>query len=107
MLSDNGYPTSCEGDIPGAVTMGILRIARGRRDSVLRRLISYDEKDNTAWYGTASRSEIALPKFERDSAPSAHAGGRGDKKVSPTISPSSGRVTLAKTDQSVDGNTAC
>lgn len=37
MLSDNGYPTSCEGDIPGAVTMAILKLLAGGRDSVFCR----------------------------------------------------------------------
>jgi L-fucose isomerase and related proteins len=105
MLSDNGYPTSCEGDIPGAVTMGILRMLAGGGIPFFVDLISYDEKDNTGvvWHCGAAPKSLCR-KFEETQLRLHMRVDGGDKKgVTNDFSLKAGRITLAKLDQSVEG----
>ena len=106
MLSDNGYPTSCEGDVPGAVTMAILRLLAGGGIPFFVDLISYDEESNSGVVWHCGAAPVSLcRKFEETQLRLHMRVDGGDKKgVTNDFSLKGGRVTLAKLDQDVDGN---
>lgn len=107
MLSDNGFPTSCEGDIPGAVTMAILRLLSAKKEiPFFVDLISYDDKANTGVVWHCGAAPVSLcRKFEETQYRLHMRVDGGDKKgVTNDFSLKKGRVTLAKLDQDADGN---
>lgn len=106
MLSDNGFPTSCEGDVPGAVTMMILQKLAGGGIPFFVDLISYDEEANTGVVWHCGAAPVSLcRKFEETQYRLHMRVDGGDKKgVTNDFSLKAGRVTLAKLDQDVDGN---
>ena len=106
MLSNSGYPPSCEGDIPGAVTMAILRLLAGGGIPFFVDLISYDETENTGVVWHCGAAPVSLcRKFEETQLRLHMRVDGGDKKgVTNDFSLKGGRVTLAKLDQDVDGN---
>lgn len=106
MLSDNGLPTSCEGDVPGAVTMMILQKLAGGGIPFFVDLISYDEEANTGVVWHCGAAPVSLcRKFEETQYRLHMRVDGGDKKgVTNDFSLKAGRVTLAKLDQDVDGN---
>jgi len=106
MLNDNGIPTSCEGDVPGALTMMILQALAGGGLPLFVDLISYDEKDNSGvvWHCGAAPTSLCR-KFEETEYRLHFRVDGGDKKgVSNDFSLKAGRITLAKLDQDVDGH---
>ncbi len=106
MLSDNGLPTSCEGDVPGAVTMMILQKLAGGGIPFFVDLISYDEQDNSGVVWHCGAAPVSLcRKFEETQYRLHMRVDGGDRKgVTNDFSLKAGRVTLAKLDQDVDGN---
>lgn len=106
MLSDNGFPTSCEGDVPGAVTMMILQKLAGGGIPFFVDLISYDEQDNSGVVWHCGAAPVSLcRKFEETQYRLHMRVDGGDRKgVTNDFSLKAGRVTLAKLDQDVDGN---
>lgn len=105
MLSDNGYPTSCEGDIPGAVTMAILKLLAGGGIPFFVDLISYEESDNTGvvWHCGAAPKSLCRNFAETQLRLHMRVDGGDKKGVTNDFSLKAGRVTLAKLDQSADG----
>ena len=105
MLNDAKLTTSCEGDITGAVTMQIQKLLAGGRLPFFADLISFDFKDNTAvvWHCGAAPASLCR-KFE-DTALRLHMRvDGGDKKGLTNEFPlKSGRVTLAKLDETRNG----
>ena len=106
MLSDNGFPTSCEGDVPGAVTMEILRLLAGGGTPIFVDLISYDDKSNSGVVWHCGAAPVSLcRKFEETQYRMHMRVDGGDKKgVTNDFSLKAGRVTMAKLDQDVDDN---
>ena len=106
MLNDNGIPASCEGDVPGALTMTILKELAGGGLPLFVDLISYDEKENTGvvWHCGAAPASLCR-KFEETQYRLHFRVDGGDKKgVTNDFSLKGGRVTLAKLDQDTDGH---
>lgn len=105
MLSDSGYPTSCEGDVPGAVTMAILRLLAGGGVPFFVDLISYDDDSNSGVVWHCGAAPVSLcRKFEETQLRLHMRVDGGDKKgVTNDFSLKGGRVTLAKLDQDADG----
>ncbi|OQA83912.1 MAG: hypothetical protein BWY31_02704 [Lentisphaerae bacterium ADurb.Bin242] len=106
MLNDNGIPASCEGDVPGALTMTILRELAGGGLPLFVDLISYDEKENTGVVWHCGAAPVSLcRKFEETQYRLHFRVDGGDRKgVTNDFSLKTGRVTLAKLDQDVDGH---
>ncbi len=106
MLSDSGFPTSCEGDVPGAVTMKILQYLAGGGYPFFVDLISYDNEANTGVVWHCGAAPVSLcRKFEETQFRLHMRVDGGDKKgVTNDFSLKAGRITLAKLDQDVDGN---
>ncbi len=106
MLNDNGIPASCEGDVPGALTMMILKELAGGGMPLFVDLISYEENDNTGvvWHCGAAPTSLCR-KFEETEYRLHFRVDGGDKKgVTNDFSLKGGRVTLAKLDQDADGH---
>ncbi len=106
MLNDHGIATSCEGDLPGAMTMMILKALAGDGIPLFVDLISYDEKDNSAvvWHCGAAPSSLCR-KFEETEYRLHFRVDGGDKKgLTNDFSLKAGRITLAKLDQDEDGH---
>ncbi len=106
MLNDNGIPASCEGDVPGALTMSILKELAGGGLPLFVDLIAYDEKENTGvvWHCGAAPTSLCR-KFEETQYRLHFRVDGGDKKgVTNDFSLKAGRVTLAKLDQDTDGH---
>ena len=106
MLSDNGWPTSCEGDVPGAVTMAILKLLAGGGIPFFVDLISYEEKDNTGvvWHCGAAPKSLCRDFRETQLRLHMRVDGGDKKGVTNDFSLKAGRVTLAKLDQAADGH---
>ena len=106
MLNDNGIPASCEGDVPGALTMMILKALAGEGMPLFVDLISYDEKDNSGvvWHCGAAPTSLCR-KFEETEYRLHFRVDGGDKKgVTNDFALKAGRVTVAKLDQDADGH---
>ena len=106
MLNDNGIPASCEGDVPGAVTMVLLKALAGGGIPLFVDLISYDEKNNTGVIWHCGAAPVSLCRnFEETEYRLHFRVDGGDKKgVTNDFSLKPGPVTLAKLDQDVDGH---
>ena len=106
MLNDCGIPSSCEGDVPGAVTMAMLKELAGGGIPLFVDLISYDEKANTGVVWHCGAAPVSLcRKFEETEYRLHFRVDGGDKKgVTNDFSLKPGPVTLAKLDQDVDGH---
>jgi len=105
MLNDAKLTASCEGDIPGAVTMEIQRLLSGGKLPFFVDLISFDIKDNTAVVWHCGAAPVSLCRSFKETALRLHLRvDGGDKKgVTNEFPLKSGRVTLAKLDESRDG----
>lgn len=96
MLSDNGLPTSCEGDVPGAVTMMILQKLAGGGIPFFVDLISYDEEANTGVVCTAARRRSrSAGNSKRRSTASTCGSTAATKRASQTTSPSKPAASLS------------
>ena len=106
MLNDCGIPSSCEGDVPGAITMAMLKQLAGGGIPLFVDLISYDEKENTGVVWHCGAAPVSLcRKFEETEYRLHFRVDGGDKKgVTNDFSLKPGPVTLAKLDQDVDGH---
>ena len=106
MLNDNGIPASCEGDVPGAITMVLLKALAGGGIPLFVDLISYDEKNNTGVIWHCGAAPVSLcRKFEETEYRLHFRVDGGDKKgVTNDFSLKPGPITLAKLDQDVDGH---
>ena len=106
MLNDLGIPASCEGDVPGAVTMALLKQLAGGGIPLFVDLISYDEKANTGVVWHCGAAPVSLcRKFEETQYRLHFRVDGGDRKgVTNDFSLKAGPVTLAKLDQDVDGH---
>ena len=106
MLNDGGIPASCEGDVPGAVTMAMLKQLAGGGIPLFVDLISYDEKENTGVVWHCGAAPVSLcRRFEETEYRLHFRVDGGDKKgVTNDFSLKPGPVTLAKLDQDVDGH---
>lgn len=106
MLNDNGIPASCEGDVPGAITMMILKELAGGGMPLFVDLISYEEKDNTGvvWHCGAAPSSLCREFEETEYRLHFRVDGGDKKGVTNDFSLKAGRVTVAKLDQDVDGH---
>ena len=106
MLSDNGFPTSCEGDVPGAVTMAILKLLAGGGIPFFVDLISYDGTDNTGvvWHCGAAPKSLCRNFAETQLRLHMRVDGGDRKGVTNDFSLKAGRITLAKLDQSAEGH---
>ena len=106
MLNDCGIPSSCEGDVPGAVTMAMIKELAGGGIPLFVDLISYDEKANTGVVWHCGAAPVSLcRKFEETEYRLHFRVDGGDKKgVTNDFSLKPGPVTLAKLDQDVDGH---
>lgn len=106
MLNDCGIPASCEGDVPGAVTMAMLKALAGGGMPLFVDLISYDEKANTGVVWHCGAAPVSLcRKFEETEYRLHFRVDGGDKKgVTNDFSLKAGPVTLAKLDQDADGH---
>ena len=105
MLNDAKLTTSCEGDIPGAVTMQIQKLLAGGRLPFFADLISFDFKDNTVVVWHCGAAPVSLCRKFKDTALRLHMRvDGGDKKgVTNDFPLKSGRVTLAKLDETRNG----
>jgi len=105
MLNDAKLTTSCEGDIPGAVTMQIQKLLSGGRLPFFVDLISFDFKDNTAVVWHCGAAPASLCRKFKDTALRLHMRvDGGDKKGLTNEFPlKPGRVTLAKLDETGKG----
>ena len=106
MLNDCGIPASCEGDVPGAITMSMLKQLAGGGTPLFVDLISYDEKANTGVVWHCGAAPVSLcRKFEETEYRLHFRVDGGDKKgVTNDFSLKAGPVTLAKLDQDADGH---
>jgi len=106
MLNDCGIPASCEGDVPGAITMTILKQLAGGGLPLFVDLISYDEKANTGVVWHCGAAPVSLcRKFEETEYRLHFRVDGGDKKgVTNDFALKPGPVTLAKLDQDADGH---
>lgn len=106
MLNDCGIPASCEGDVPGAVTMVILKALAGGGLPLFVDLISYDENANTGVVWHCGAAPVSLcRKFEETEYRLHFRVDGGDKKgVTNDFSLKPGTITLAKLDQDADGH---
>ncbi len=105
MLNNDGIVSSCEGDVYGALTMAMQKHLSGGGAPFFVDLISFDYGDNTGvvWHcGAAPKclcrdsSETVLRKHMRVDG--------GDKKgLTNDFSLKSGRITLAKLDETDEG----
>ena len=105
MLSDSGRPTSCEGDIPGAVTMNLLRSLAGGGIPIFVDLISYERDKNTGVIWHCGAAPVSLcRKFSETSLRLHMRVDGGDKKgLTNDFSLKSGDITIAKLDQDENG----
>ncbi len=105
MLNDARLPTSCEGDIPGAVTMQIEKELSGGLLPFFVDLISFDYKDNTAVVWHCGAAPVSLCRNFKDTALRLHMRvDGGDKKGLTNEFPlKPGRITLAKLDETGTG----
>ena len=106
MLNDCGIPASCEGDVPGAITMAMLKQLAGGGTPLFVDLISYDEKADTGVVWHCGAAPVSLcRKFEETEYRLHFRVDGGDKKgVTNDFSLKAGPVTLAKLDQDADGH---
>lgn len=105
MLNDAGFNASCEGDIPGAVTMKIQQELSGGGIPFFVDLISFDYQDNTAVVWHCGAAPVSLCRRFDETVLRLHARvDGGDKKgVTNDFSLKSGRVTLSKLDETPEG----
>ena len=106
MLNDAGIPASCEGDVPGAITMVLLKALAGGGVPLFVDLISYDEKNNTGVIWHCGAAPVSLCRnFEETEYRLHFRVDGGDKKgVTNDFSLKPGPITLAKLDQDADGH---
>ncbi len=105
MLNNAKLPASCEGDIPGAVTMRIQQALSGGMIPFFVDLISFDHLDNTAvvWHCGAAPVSLCRQFDETTLCKHARVDGGGKKGVTNDFSLKSGRITLAKLDETPTG----
>ncbi len=105
MLNDAGIPTSCEGDMPGAVSMLIQKALSDGGTPVFMDFISFDEKDNTGvvWHCGAAPSKLCR-SFEETVLRKHMRVDGGDKKgLTNDFSLKAGRVSVCKLDETGSG----
>lgn len=105
MLNDKGMLSSCEGDVNGAVTMGMLRSLNGGGMPIFVDLISYDEKENSGVIWHCGAAPVSLcRRFEETQLRLHMRVDGGDRKgVTNDFPLKAGRVTIAKLDQDENG----
>lgn len=105
MLNDAELPASCEGDIPGAVTMRIQKSLSGGMIPFFVDLISFDYQENTSVVWHCGAAPVSLCRRFDESILRKHARvDGGDKKgVTNDFSLKAGRITLAKLDETSTG----
>ena len=105
MLNDAGLPTSCEGDIPGAVTMRIQQALSGGPIPFFIDLISFDYQADTAvvWHCGAAPVSLCRRFEETELRKHARVDGGDRKGVTNDFSLKPGRITLAKMDETPTG----
>jgi L-fucose isomerase-like protein len=105
MLNDIGIPTSCEGDVLGAMTMQIQKNLAGGGWPFFVDLISTDIESNTGVVWHCGAAPISLCRNFADSRYRLHMRvDGGDKKgLTNDFSLKPGRITLAKLDESETG----
>lgn len=105
MLNDAGIAASCEGDIPGAVTMKLQQSLSEGGIPFFVDLISFDYNDNTGVVWHCGAAPVSLCRRFEETVLRKH--GRvdgGDKKgFTNDFSLKAGRVTMAKLDETPDG----
>ena len=104
-LNDAGLATSCEGDVPGAVSMLIQKSISGGGTPIFMDFISFDEKDNTGvvWHCGASPSSLCRDFEETVLRKHMRVDGGDKKGLTNDFSLKAGRVTISKIDESKDG----
>ena len=106
MLNDHALPTSCEGDVAGAVTMEMLRAAAaGTNPPFFMDLIAFDPGDDTgvAWHCGAAPSSLCRSFGETELRRHMRVDGGEKKGVVNEFPLKAGRVTLARYDTDRDG----
>ena len=105
MLSNTGLPTSCEGDVTGAVTMKLLHALAGREIPFFVDLISYDSATNTGvvWHCGAAPTGLCRKYEETELRLHMRVDGGDKKGITNDFSLKPGRVTVAKLDTDADG----
>jgi L-fucose isomerase-like protein len=105
MLNDVGIAASCEGDIPGALTMKLQQALAGGGFPFFVDLISFDYNDNTGvvWHCGAAPSKLCRRFDETVLCKHGRVDGGDKKGVTNEFSLKPGRVTMAKIDETPDG----
>jgi len=105
MLNGLGIPTSCEGDMPGAVSMLIQKALSGGGTPVFMDFISFDESDNTGvlWHCGAAPSKLCRSFDETVLRKHMRVDGGDKKGLTNDFSLKPGRVTVCKLDESESG----
>ncbi|OGV48432.1 MAG: hypothetical protein A2X49_15880 [Lentisphaerae bacterium GWF2_52_8] len=101
MLNDMGLTVSCEGDIPGALSMMIQKSLSGGSIPFFADLISFDYNDNTGvlWHCGAAPVSLCRKFSETMLRRHMRVDGGDRKGLTNEFSLKSGRVTLAKLDE--------
>jgi len=101
MLNDAGLPTSCEGDMPGAVSMVIQKALAKDSIPVFMDFISFDETDNTGvvWHCGAAPSKLCRNFDETTFRKHMRVDGGDKKGLTNDFSLKPGRVTVCKLDE--------
>ena len=105
MLNDAGFNASCEGDIPGAVTMRLQQALAAGAIPFFVDLISFDYNDNTGvvWHCGAAPASLCRRFDETVLRKHGRVDGGDKKGVTNDFSLKAGRITLAKLDETPDG----
>lgn len=105
MLNNAGLAASCEGDIPGAVTMQLQQALSDGGIPFFVDLISFDYHDNTGvvWHCGAAPSKLCRNFAETTLRLHGRVDGGDKKGVTNDFSLKPGRVTMAKLDETPDG----
>jgi len=105
MLNSLGMPTSCEGDLPGVVTMLIQKGLLENSSPFFMDFISFDEKDNTGvvWHCGATSSKLCGNFEETKLCKHFRVDGGNKKGLTNEFSLKPGRITVTKLDETENG----